>query len=74
MLLQEHRLSNSIQKKGALYALQTICSHFGKHLLSKLPRIIEIVYDNIKNIEFPENDPSEFYKIVSKQMYIVYNC
>lgn len=55
---QEQKLSNSIQKKGALYALQTICSHFGEYLLSKLPRIIEIVYNSIKNIEFPENDPS----------------
>lgn len=47
-----------------MYALQTICSHFGEHLLSKLPRIIEIVYDSIKYIKFPENDPGKLYKIV----------
>lgn len=52
-------MCNNIQKRGALYALQTICSHFGEHLQSKLPRLIEIVYDSIKNIKFPENDPSK---------------
>lgn len=55
-ILQEQKLSMSIQKRGALYALQTICSHFGEHLQTKLPRIIEIVYTSIKNIKFPEND------------------
>lgn len=61
-ILQEQKLSNNIQKRGALYALQTICSHFGEHLQSKLPRLIEIVYNSIKNIKFPENDPSKFYE------------
>ena len=46
----------------ALYALQTICSYFGEHLQSKLPRLIEIVYNSIKKIEFPINDPSKFHK------------
>lgn len=62
-ILQEQKLSNNIQKKGALYALQTICLHFSEHLQSKLPRLFEIVYNNILNIEFPENDPSKFHKI-----------
>jgi len=53
---------NSIQKRGALYTLQTICSYFSEHLQSKLPRLIEIVYDSIKNIQFPVNDPSKFHK------------
>lgn len=61
-ILQEQKLCNNIQKRGALYALQTICSHFGEHLQSKLPRLIEIVYNSIKNIKFPENDPSKFYE------------
>jgi len=59
-MLQEQKLNNNIQKRGALYALQTICSYFSEHLESKLPRLIEIVYNSIKNIQFPINDPSEF--------------
>ncbi|XP_022171117.1 TATA-binding protein-associated factor 172 [Myzus persicae] len=55
---QEQKLINNIQKRGALYALQTICSYFGEHLQSKLPRLIEIVYNSIKKIEFPINDPN----------------
>jgi len=58
-ILQEQKLSNHIQKKGALYALKTICVHFGEQLQIKLPRLFEIVYDGIKNILFPENDPSK---------------
>lgn len=58
-VFQEQKLSNNIQRRGALYALQTICSHFGENLQVKLPRLIEIVYDSIKNINFPENDPSK---------------
>jgi len=61
-MLQEQKLTNSIQKRGALYALQTICSYFSENLESKLPRLIEIVYNSIKNIKFPINDPSEFHK------------
>lgn len=57
-------MSNNIQRRGALYALQTICLYFGEHLQSKLPRLIEIVYNSIKNIKFPENDPSKFHEII----------
>lgn len=65
-MLQEQKLINNIQKRGALYALQAICSYFGEHLQSKLPRLIEIVYNSIKNIEFPVNDPSKFHKKKTK--------
>lgn len=64
-MLQEQKMINNIQKRGALYALQTICSHFGEHLQSKLPRLIEIVYNSIKNIKFPENDPSKFHQALN---------
>lgn len=69
-ILQEQKLSNHIQKRGALYALKTICIHFGDQLQSKLPRLFEIVYDGIKNFQFPENDPSKLNENLIKQFYV----
>lgn len=60
-------MSNNIQKRGALYTLQTICLYFGEHLQSKLPRLFEIVYDCIKNTQLPENDSSNLINFLKVQ-------
>lgn len=62
IFLQKQKLTNNIQKRGALYALQTICIHFSEHLQSKLPRLFEIVYDSIKNVDLPDNNLSRYHK------------
>ncbi|XP_050546449.1 TATA-binding protein-associated factor 172 [Daktulosphaira vitifoliae] len=58
---QDSKLLNVLQRKGATYALQKICLHFGEDLQKKLPRLIEIVYNNVKiaNIStYDQNDDS----------------
>ncbi|XP_050421403.1 TATA-binding protein-associated factor 172 [Adelges cooleyi] len=53
---QDTKMLNGIQRRGAFYTLQTICLHFGKDLETKLPRLTEIVYDSIHDLNFSVND------------------